>query len=39
MAENATDAELARINAMNDAVDDRRRWEMNSLLYGGPRPR
>lgn len=39
MAESATDAELARINALNASLADRTRWEVTSILYGGPLPR
>ena len=39
MAENATDAELARLNQLAASADDRRRWEINAILYGAIRPR
>jgi hypothetical protein len=39
MAENATDAELARLNQYSAIADDRRRWEVAAILYGGYRPR
>jgi hypothetical protein len=34
---NATDAELAQLNARLESADDRRRRESVWLLYGGPR--
>jgi len=39
MAENATDAELARLNHLMASADDRRRWEINAILYGAIWPR
>lgn len=39
VAENATDAELARLNQYSATADDRRRWEVAAILYGGYRPR
>jgi hypothetical protein len=39
MAQNATDVELARLNSTIAAVEDRRQWEANAILYGGMRPR
>lgn len=38
MADNATDAELARLNQFNAAAMDRIRWEATAALFGGPRP-
>ncbi|HEY8446864.1 MAG TPA: hypothetical protein VIL01_07125 [Thermomicrobiales bacterium] len=38
-AESATDAELARLGTRSVSVDDRRRWEVTAILYGGFRPR
>jgi hypothetical protein len=38
-AQNATDQELARLNSMISAAEDRRRWEATAILYGGFRPR
>ena len=37
-AVNATDHELARLNALSLARRDRARWEANALLYGAARP-
>jgi hypothetical protein len=37
MAINATDHELARLNALNSARLDRARWESTALLYGAGR--
>jgi hypothetical protein len=37
MAENATDQELAHLNALQHARLDRARWESNALLYGSIR--
>ncbi len=39
MAQNATDGELAHLNSLNFALEDRRRWEASAILYGGMRPR
>jgi hypothetical protein len=39
MAENASDAELARLKTISSAAEDRRRWEASAILYGGMRPR
>ncbi|HEY7034530.1 MAG TPA: hypothetical protein VH482_24550 [Thermomicrobiales bacterium] len=36
LAENATDRELARLNGAMRAAEDRVRWEVNAILYGGP---
>jgi hypothetical protein len=36
-AVNATDQELARLNALNLARLDRARWEANAILYGAAR--
>jgi hypothetical protein len=37
MAVNATDQELARLNALNNARLDRARWETAALMYGSGR--
>jgi hypothetical protein len=37
MAINATDQELARLNALSSARLDRTRWETNALLFGAGR--
>ncbi len=39
LAENASDDELARLNGLLAAGEDRRRWEADAVLYGGLRPR
>lgn len=37
MAINASDAELARLNAMRTAAFDRTRWETNAIMFGAAR--
>lgn len=34
MAVNASDAELARLNALNSALADRSRWETDAVMHG-----
>lgn len=35
--QDATDDELAHLNRVVTAVEDRRRWEASAILYGGIR--
>lgn len=37
MAVNATDQELARLNSLQQVMEDRARWESAALLYGSVR--
>jgi hypothetical protein len=39
LAQSATDTELAHLNGIINAAEDRRRWEAASILYGGMRSR